>query len=76
MQLRENGRDMAKTRFFSNDPASVFRTSCRRARFETDVPARRELQYSNRDPAIAAAIVLQASVVREDRMWRNERMWK
>ena len=55
--------------------ARVFWTSWRRARLETDVPARRELQ-SSREPTIADAIVLAASIVREDRMWRNARMWK
>ena len=39
-----------------------------RARFEMDVPARRELQKSSQEPTIAAAIVLEASVVREARM--------
>ena len=39
-----------------------------RVRFETDVPARRELQISSREPTIAAAMVLEASVVREGRM--------
>ena len=35
---------------------------------KTDVPARRELQKSSREPTIAAATVLEASVVREARM--------
>ena len=41
-----------------------------------DVPASRELQLSRRDPTIADAIDLAASVVREDRMFRKIRMWK
>ena len=43
---------------------------------ETDVAASRELLYSSRYPTIADAIVLAASVVREDRIWRKARMWK
>ena len=39
-----------------------------RVRFETDVPARRELQKSSREPTIAAAMVFEASIVREVRM--------
>ena len=35
---------------------------------ETDVPARRELQKSSREPTIGAAMVLEASVVREAQM--------
>ena len=39
-------------------------------RFETDVPVRRDLQKSSREPTIAAAMVVETSVVREGRMWR------
>ena len=44
MQIRKNGRDVTKRDFSVTTRASVFWTSCRRAKFETDVPARRELQ--------------------------------
>ena len=47
MQHRENGCDVAKTRFFSNDPGKcILNKLYRQARFETDVPARRELHMS------------------------------
>ena len=54
--------------FCATTRARVFWTRRRRVRFETDVPARRELQKSSREPTIAAAMVLEASVVREVRM--------
>ena len=62
--------------FWATTRARVFRTSWRRVRFETDVPARSELQKSSREPTIAAAIVFEASVVREARIWHNTRIWK
>ena len=52
---------------------SVSWTSWVQAKFETDVLAR---SYNSHDPKIAAAIVLQASVLREDQMRRREQMWK
>ena len=56
--------------------ARVFWTSWRRVRFETDVPARRELQKSSWEPTIACCsyIVLEASVVREARIWCRTRI--
>ena len=56
--------------------ARVFYTSWMRVRFETDVPARRELQKSSREPNIAAAIVLEAPIARDARMWHNARLWR
>ena len=44
--------------------------------FDADVPARKELQQSSREPTFATAIVFAASVVRDERMWRSARMWK
>ena len=76
MQIGENRCDVAEPRFFATTRARVFWTRWRRARLETDVPARRELQKSSREPTIAAAMVLDASVVREARMWRSARIWK
>ena len=40
----------------------------KKVRLKTNVPARRELQKSSREPTIAAAMVLEASVVREARL--------
>ena len=62
--------------FCATTRARVFWTSWRRVRFETDMPARRELPKSSREPTIAAAMVSEASVVREARMWRSARIWK
>ena len=39
-------------------------TNLGRVRFETDVPARRELQKSSREPTFAAAMVSEALIVR------------
>ena len=54
--------------------ASVFWARWRGVGFEMDVPARRELQNSSREPTIAAAMVFEASVVREARMWCQAQM--
>ena len=62
--------------FCATTRARVFWTRWRRDRFEMDVPARRELQYSSWEPTIAAAVVLEASVEREALMWRRARIWK
>ena len=40
------------------------------------MPARKKLQYSSRDPTMAEAIDLAASVVRVDQMWCKARVWK
>ena len=60
--------------FCATTRAILFWTRWRRVRFETDVAARRELPKSSREPNIAGAMVLEASVVREARMWRRARM--
>ena len=69
MQLRENGCDVAKTRFFSNDRASAY--------FEQVIGEPGLKQTCQQEESyifpigimiIAAAIVLRASVVREGRM--------
>ena len=44
VQIRKNRRDVTEPRFWVTTRASVFCTSCSRARFEVDVPTRRELQ--------------------------------
>ena len=62
--------------FCATTRSRVFWTSWRRVRFETDVPARRELQKSSREPTIAASMILETSGVREARMWRSARIWK
>ena len=43
---------MIETRFLATKRTTVFWTSCRRARLETDVSTRSELQYSSHNPNI------------------------
>ena len=63
MQIRENRRNVAEPRFLcDNSSKSILNT------LKADVPARRELQKSSLEPTIAAAMVLEASIVREVRM--------
>ena len=62
--------------FCTTTRVRVFWTRWRQVRFETDVPARGELQKSSRESTIAAAMVLEASAVREARMWHRARIWK
>ena len=68
MQIRENRRNVAERGFVRQLEQEYSEHAEGESDFETDVPARRELQKSSREPTIAAAMVFEASIVREVRM--------
>ena len=68
MQVNQNRCDATVMRFLSNNTCKGILNKLKAGQIlSIDVPARRELQQSRREPTIAEATVFAASVVSEDR---------
>ena len=77
VEIRENRRNMAKARFLGNDPSKCVLDKLQASQNRNRRASQERVTVvASLEPTIAAATVLQASVVKEERMWRSARMWK